>query len=612
MLLVLVAACALRAVRLDGQSLWSDEGISLLRSALPLDVMLREMPVEHLPGYFVLLNGWLRIAGQSDYALRFLSLWPSVLAVALIYRLAVELTAGARRGAWIGLTAALFLATSAFQLWYAQEARMYSWLLAAALASTICFWRLLTRPARQPWRTAAGYVLATTLGVYLHFYGFLIPLAQTLFALGWLLFTRDWRIFGRWVLCGLAVLLLFGAWLPRTLGITEFGGWRDPGNPWSIPWRYLTAFTVGDAMPAPWHQWLPVAYGALALLGVIDWWRQRRAAALLLLTLLLAPLTVIVLMALRNPDFHERYAIALSVPLLLLIAGGVNWPLFARRPAAWRWLLSMGLVLPLVSANGLALSRLYSDETLHKPDFRGAAWRIEQGELPGDVILVDGPDPEKVFLHYYAGPNAVVDLRPLLDADWDQVSATLAAATHGAENAWEVLYFHAPGPVQIWLAVNGWATAPSNHNDIRVVRYGLPGPPLTTTQLGVEVGPALWLERADVSADPLRPGDLLRVSSHWLTRDTAPDYKFSLRLATPTGEVLLARDYVPQNGFAPTPVWIVGQPATDQRGILLPADFPPGQYEVTLRLYDPATGIAVDTVQGQDIVLGEVIVVDGP
>ena len=71
MITVVLLALALRLHLLDGQSFWSDEGISLLRSALPLAEMMRNMPVEHLPGYFVLLFGWLRVAGTSDYALRF-------------------------------------------------------------------------------------------------------------------------------------------------------------------------------------------------------------------------------------------------------------------------------------------------------------------------------------------------------------------------------------------------------------------------------------------------------------------------------------------------------------------------------------------------------------
>ena len=84
MAVILLLAFALRAYRLDFQSLWSDEGISLQRSAQGLLDLLRTMPTEHMPGYFVLLHAWLAAAGTQDYALRFLSLWPSVLAVALI------------------------------------------------------------------------------------------------------------------------------------------------------------------------------------------------------------------------------------------------------------------------------------------------------------------------------------------------------------------------------------------------------------------------------------------------------------------------------------------------------------------------------------------------
>jgi hypothetical protein len=87
---IVLLGMSLRVHLLDGQSFWSDEGISLLRSALPLGEMLRNMPVEHVPGYFVLLFGWLRTAGTSDYALRFLSVLPSVLSVATIYRLATR------------------------------------------------------------------------------------------------------------------------------------------------------------------------------------------------------------------------------------------------------------------------------------------------------------------------------------------------------------------------------------------------------------------------------------------------------------------------------------------------------------------------------------------
>ena len=130
---LLLDSFGLRLYRLDFQSFWSDEGISLQRSAQPLGQLLRRLPVEHLPGYFVLLHFWMAVAGDHDFAMRFLSVWPSVLAIAFVYRLALDL--GNRQA---GVVAALLLATNAFQVWYAQEARTYSWLLLIGVVASWC------------------------------------------------------------------------------------------------------------------------------------------------------------------------------------------------------------------------------------------------------------------------------------------------------------------------------------------------------------------------------------------------------------------------------------------------------------------------------------------
>jgi hypothetical protein len=267
------------------------------------------------------------------------------------------------------------------------------------------------------------------------------------------------------------------------------------------------------------------------------------------------------------------------------------------------------VVVGLVATNALAVNRLYNDRTLHKPDYHGAAYRIHQNEKPLDVVMVDGPNPELVFNHYYqdryGGRAPVHDLRPLAEQPYAAVSEKLQELSADASRVWEVLYFHAPGPVQFWLATHGWPSAPTDHNGIRVVLYGMADAPMMARSIATEFGAGLTLERAEVDGPTVMAGDLLRVTTHWRVSAPLPDHKFSLRLATETGGVLLADDYVPQNWFTPTAQWPVGE-MHDQRALLLPVDLAPGAYVVSLRLYDPATGVAVDTAAGQDVILGAV------
>jgi hypothetical protein len=641
MLIILLLAFALRAFRLDFQSLWSDEGISLQRAGQSLPELLAALPTEHTPGYFVLLAGWVQAAGESDFALRFLSLAPSVLAVALIFALGRALHTSRKyhlqevpppgspspqgagvqapdqphSAALVAVTAALLLATGGLQVWYAQEARMYAWLLAMALVAMWAQWQLLERPQRNANGWAVAYALATAGVVYLHLYGALLPLAQAVFALGWLFVRRDGRAFGRWALASLGALLLFAPWLPHAWGIFGFTGWRAGGSAAELPWRYWLAYTVSDGLAAPWRAWLPWLYLLLLIGGAFYWWRTRRAAALYLLVLLLGPLAAVFGLALRNPDYHERYTIFLTAPLLLLAAGGIGLLDLRRYAAPARGRAGYAAVLPavavvalLVAGNGLALQRLYTDASLHKPDYRAAAALIEENLLPGDVILVDGPDPEKVFLHYYEGDAPVYAVGHLQEADYAAVGDELAPMLADAQRVWEVLYFHLPAAVQVWLATQGWATDPTEHNGIRVTLYGLADAEPVSRPLDVTFGPALTLQAVEISPPAPQAGDLLRVSTRWFVNEAAPEYKFSLRLSNAAGEPVYTVDYTPQNWFAPTNVWVVGQPAADQRGILLPPDLPAGDYRLTLRLYDPASGAAVESSAGQDVLLAELSV----
>src|SRR5512142_2330511 len=120
-LLVVLAALALRLYRSEGRRIWYDEAFSIFLSEQSLDRIIVGTAADIQPPlYYVLLHFWQAVAART-IALRFLSVSFSVLGVALVAALRTRLFS---RNA--GLFAVLFAAIAPFQLYYAQQVRMYA------------------------------------------------------------------------------------------------------------------------------------------------------------------------------------------------------------------------------------------------------------------------------------------------------------------------------------------------------------------------------------------------------------------------------------------------------------------------------------------------------
>jgi predicted membrane-bound mannosyltransferase len=84
--LLLWLAFAVRLACLDCQSLWLDEITAAFWTSLPTRAMLLDIADNlHTPAYYVMLDGWVALAGSSAFSLR------------SIRRDAVSFPAGARR-----------------------------------------------------------------------------------------------------------------------------------------------------------------------------------------------------------------------------------------------------------------------------------------------------------------------------------------------------------------------------------------------------------------------------------------------------------------------------------------------------------------------------------
>lgn len=118
---LILVALAVRVPRLGATNLWLDETNSWLLAKYSLPTLLANLRTSPgSPLYFVLLKLWVLLFGESERALRSLSLVVSLALIPVTYTLGARTIS--RRA---GLLGTLLLACAPMQIYYAQEARVY-------------------------------------------------------------------------------------------------------------------------------------------------------------------------------------------------------------------------------------------------------------------------------------------------------------------------------------------------------------------------------------------------------------------------------------------------------------------------------------------------------
>lgn len=171
--LIVIAAAVLRFAVAD-HSLWFDEQASAFFSDQPFarlwsDWMLRET---NPPLYYSILRGWRAVAGSSDLAIRALSVLASLLSIVLVFAVARRVY-----GTAAGLVAAALVALSGQNLYFAEQARGYIFVLCAALVAIDALITLSSPDADTAARRRAAtvYAAAATTAIYLHATMILFP-----------------------------------------------------------------------------------------------------------------------------------------------------------------------------------------------------------------------------------------------------------------------------------------------------------------------------------------------------------------------------------------------------------------------------------------------------
>jgi hypothetical protein len=369
----------LRFLLLDREPFWLDEAYSWGFAKLSLGRLWWEPLDLHPPVYYSLLHVLLPF-GDSPWLMRMPSAVGGTLAVPLVYVLGRRVA-----GEWVGLAAALLLATSSIHIRYSQEARSYALLTDAALIVAIGFVGLFARPNLErraiiAWSTC--YCVGAVLALYLHYIAVL--LVAVTFALGTLVVARERSapLMKAWGLANVLILAVWLWWLPVILLQL-----RQGAPTLSIPPPNLEEIARGIRSlygePHVYWEWqggptFEALLLAAGLFGAWVAWQRCSVVGLLLAAVSFGiPVLEIGLSWVVKPVFMERTIIWLVPFFLLLVTIGLM-----RLPRAG--IAGFVLVLAMQVIGTLTYFRT---ELSPEPWPRLAAL-LHSGLCPGDLVLV--------------------------------------------------------------------------------------------------------------------------------------------------------------------------------------------------------------------------------
>ena len=598
---VILLAAGLRFHQLGTQSLWNDEGASIVMARRSLSAILTNAAADiHPPGYYILLAGWTKLAGESEFALRALSALESILTVAVIYALGRRLF-----GPDAGLIAALLLAVNTFAIYYAQETRMYAQLglLAAGGMWALVVW---LRGRAHTFRPLIALALINAAGLYTQYAYPFTMLAQGVVFLLWWARRRDGRAFGLYTAANLGTLLLFAPWAGEAIRqVTTWPnstGGTDPGAVFGVLVYGLTARSgVG---------WLP-AFGAL-IFAAMGLWLSRERPLLLLPPLWTAITAGAFLLLGLQPDDIKQLLPATEAAALWLGAG-----------AAWLWrdncltprtLAIAGSAIMAAALIG-GLPPLYNDPAHARSDYRAMAAQVMADPRPDDAIILDGPGQGEVWAYYYHGEAPVYPLPRGLGGDDDATRAEMRRILREHRRIFALFWGEAERDpnrvVESMLDASAFEVETRWYGDVRFVVYAAPEEAATTPTetLDARFGDHIILHGYALDRAIYRPGDVITLTLFWRTdAPLSTRYKVFVHLyADPDAPPPAQHDSEPGSGLAPTITWTPGETITDRHGILIPPDLPPGTYTLAVGMYaaDDA-GARLTTPQGDRLPLAAV------
>lgn len=346
-------------------------------------------------------------ATQSELAGRWFALACGVLTVVGLVRCG-SVIADRTTATAIGWLAAI----SPVLIYYSQESRAYGLYLAASAWCLRFFLQAMLQDDRRAW---CGFVVTCLIGMLTHYY---FALWLPIFGIAWL--TSNARS-GHWRsgliaigVLGLGLLAIIPLLRSDLLGTIRYPE-RTPFNAMALGYTFYSLLAGYDLGPSlsrlheirvetailefvPYILAMALIFGPLIVLGVRRLEQKDRRVLVVLLTLTaVPPLIAGGLARALQLNFHPRYVVTSSVPLLILAGAGL-----ASLRSSRRKILT---VVAITSLTGWGLvQRHYSDDHRNE-DMRAVAEFLRERTTAERAKIYVNVGYMKRPLEYYLGPQ---------------------------------------------------------------------------------------------------------------------------------------------------------------------------------------------------------------
>ena len=436
---VLVAAVIVYTVGIAHESFWYDEAYSaVIASYLPWQIPAQIMVDNHPPLYYILLSLVRMVLGNSEWALRSLSVAGAVGLVALgagpVRRIC------GNRNAFLYATVVLF--TPAILI-YAHEARMYSLAICAVTAGALYGYLAVTENHIRDW---VLFGVATLAGAYLHYYGLIAGFFLHLLVFIWLIAKRRGQL-KTYLIVAAVVFVTYLPWLIvfiRQTMSAHKAFWLGPLSWDGIKVAFIQPFAYKEQFPARTFaqflsdatltQYLAFALSAiLCISGLIITWRKNAEPEagfgrfVFLAYLGVVGSTILVSLFLL-PLFFSRYLLVVSGLFLLLTALGMG--------------MLPGKYLPWIAAGLFAILNVFTMKDIYTQYFnhpmRQLVEKLDGAIQPNDLIITT--DAYSLGPSFYYWPQAVhYHQNNVIEAQWGQVLNPLVPPLHYEKDLPELL-----------------------------------------------------------------------------------------------------------------------------------------------------------------------------